>query len=46
MRYIKGEVFSSSMFVLINGSPSKDFMVSRLLRQGDPLSPFIFLIII
>ncbi|XP_057744783.1 uncharacterized protein LOC130962610 [Arachis stenosperma] len=34
------------MSLLINGSPSKSFKMEQDLRKGDPLSPFLFVLVV
>jgi len=43
--WIKSCLESSSVSVLVNGSHISEFYPKRGLRQGDPLAPFLFLIV-
>ncbi|GJU95642.1 RNA-directed DNA polymerase, eukaryota [Tanacetum coccineum] len=43
--WIRGCVFSSKASVLVNGLPTDEFFFHRGLRQRDPLSPFLFILV-
>ncbi|GKU88292.1 hypothetical protein SLEP1_g2574 [Rubroshorea leprosula] len=44
-KWIKKCLQTASVIVLINGSPTDEFKMERGIRQGDPITPFLFLIV-
>ena len=43
--WMKACVFGGSMSILVNGSPTEEIDIQRGLKQGDPLAPFLFLLV-
>ncbi|XP_023751604.1 uncharacterized protein LOC111899957 [Lactuca sativa] len=45
IRWIQACLESSRAAILVNGSPTKEFSLNRGLCQDDPLSPFLFIMV-
>ena len=43
--WIRECLHSARTSILVNGSPTSEFSLKCGLRQGDPLSPFLFILI-
>jgi exonuclease III len=45
IEWMRACVFAGSMSILVNGSPTREIDIQRGLKQGDPLAPFLFLLV-
>jgi hypothetical protein len=45
VEWMKTCVCGGSMSILVNGSPTEEINTHRGLKQGDPLAPFLFLVV-
>ncbi|PNX84009.1 ribonuclease H [Trifolium pratense] len=43
--WVRACVFAGRLSVLVNGSPTEQIDISKGLKQGDPLAPFLFILV-
>ncbi|MCH83420.1 LINE-1 reverse transcriptase like, partial [Trifolium medium] len=43
--WMRACVFGGNLSMLVNGSPTREINIQRGLKQGDPLAPFLFLLV-
>ncbi|MCI19047.1 RNA-directed DNA polymerase (Reverse transcriptase), partial [Trifolium medium] len=44
--WMRACTFAGNLSVLVNGSPTGEICIQRGLKQGDPLAPFLFLMVV
>lgn len=42
--WLKGCLVSSKSSILVNGCPTEEISISKGVKQGDPFSPFLYVI--